>query len=355
MAASASWRDPAASRLRAARPPAPRGACARIAPGRSRSRPSRAACSGGSSRRAHGCGAPGSVAAMSRRRCMPSHEIASAARSAASRARRQVRPAPDDGQHAAAVRAVAAAGPPDGRRHGTRGRRRTRPRRCPRSAARASACPDSPPRRARCRPWHPAAPAAGRRPAPARRARHVATRPRARGPSAAARRGRITCASGSPSLALHSRSTGPSVGEHQPGVEEPDERAPAARQLGQDRAVDGREDLLDGRRRERRGAASRRPSRRCSGPGRRRTAACGRATPAAPPPRGRRRSRSRSPRGPTAAPPRSAPARGRGPRGRRRRGPAPAPASSYTATPLPAARPSCFSTTPLPAAPSSAT
>ena len=51
--------------------------------------------------------------AMSRRRCSPSHAIASAARSAASRAACQRRPATDDRQHPAAVRAEAALRPAD--------------------------------------------------------------------------------------------------------------------------------------------------------------------------------------------------------------------------------------------------
>src|SRR5438046_2590796 len=50
---------------------------------------------------------------------------------------------------------------------------------------------------------------------------------------------------------------GPVVGEHEPGVERPDERSAAARELGQDGAVHGVDDLVgvDGHRRIRAHAA----------------------------------------------------------------------------------------------------
>ncbi len=70
-----------------------------------------------------------------------------------------------------------------------------------------------------------------RREAPASAPGHQSGRaPRAaasnHGPRATASRGSITCVSGSPSLALHSSRTGPRVGQHEAGIQEPPERVP---------------------------------------------------------------------------------------------------------------------------------
>ena len=58
-------------------------------------------------------------------------------------------------------------------------------------------------------------------------------------------RGRIACVSGSPKRQLNSSTRGPVLGEHQPGVEEPDEGRSAARQLGDHRPVHELDELVD--------------------------------------------------------------------------------------------------------------
>ena len=121
------------------------------------------------------------------------------------------------------------------------------------------------------------------------------SRPRAaassNGPSATARRGRITWVSGSPKRALNSSSRGPSAVSIRPGVERAAERRAASGELAKDRSVEPLDDVLDGLVREIRPAASRRPCRRCSGRGHRRAGACGRAPAATPRPARHRRAR----------------------------------------------------------------
>ena len=212
-------------------------------------------------------------AAMSWRRCRPSHVIASAARSAASRAAARSAPAPDDRQHPAAVRAVAALRPPD--RPGVEHERpRCSPRRrARRSGRRGAGRRGSPWPPARCRRRHRAARGGG----PARRRQPAVSggeQPRAEG-AGDPRQDHLRLGVAEPDVALEQR--GAVGGEHEAGVEEAAERGPAAGHLGEDRTVDASRARARRRRRRGRAAASRRPCRRCSGPRRRRTAACGRA------------------------------------------------------------------------------
>ena len=82
----------------------------------------RRACSGGSRERLRRGTLRGGAAPMSRRRCMPCHEIASAARSAARARRGEVAPAPDDREDPPAVGRPGAVGS-DASRRGTPARR----------------------------------------------------------------------------------------------------------------------------------------------------------------------------------------------------------------------------------------
>ena len=148
-----------------------------------------------------------------------------------------------------------------------RGRRRGR-----RSASPRRGAPGSPRPPARSRRRRRGASGGVRRAARAARAGPRSPRAAASssGPSATASRGRIACVSGSPKRALHSSRTGPSVGQHQARVERATERGAASGQLGQDRPVEAVEQgsaASSGQVRQRR---CRRPSRRCSGRGRRR-------------------------------------------------------------------------------------
>ena len=216
---------------------------------------------------------------MSCRRWRPGAWIRSAAADAAVAAAARSGPRPTtERTRPPAVRTVPSAStrrPGSGRR----ARPSPRPRRDRRSGRPTWAHPGSPRRPARSRPTHrggsggasracPDAPSAGPR-SPRAAASRI-------GPSATASRGRIACVSGSPKRALHSSRTGPSVGEHQAGVERATERGAAAGQLGQDRRG-GRPPAGPARPRRRApGAGCRHPSRRCSGRGPRRAVACDR-------------------------------------------------------------------------------
>ena len=204
-----SGRAPPGRGRRRARP----GASARSGPPPTRSRPSRRACSGGSSGGLRGGRRPS--APMSWRRWTPveGDQVGGGLRRAARR--REVRAAPDDGQDPAAVRPIVAGRP-------------SRPRvppwntSAPRARARSEALdrvvaawrigvagrrqhdPDRGDR---------AGPAAGRLQAerPGRVEQPPAAAASSNGPSGAASRGRIACVSGSPNRALHSSRTGPSA------------------------------------------------------------------------------------------------------------------------------------------------
>ena len=177
------------------------GASARSGRAPSRSRPSRRACSGGS-RAAPTCW----IRPMSRRRCRPSQEIVSAAASAraplaASRSGPRpttvrIRPPSVVPRTVALARAGVEDECPVARR-----------RRDPRSRRHVAGCRDSPRPQARSRLRPRASPGTALREALERSRAAAAS---SSGPSGAASRGRMTCASGSPSRALHSRRRGPS-------------------------------------------------------------------------------------------------------------------------------------------------
>ena len=162
---------------------------------------------------------------MSRRRCMPAHEIRLCRGLRGVARPRQVRPAADDGQHPPAARRrsrrrAALTEPPWNTRR-ARGLRRLdaldrhAALRRPRIALGGE---DDPDRRAR-EGRQPRSPATA-----ARRSRRAAAA--STGPSATARRGRITCASGSPSRALHSSRTGPSSVSISPAYRNPTNGVP---------------------------------------------------------------------------------------------------------------------------------
>ena len=81
----------------------------------------------------------------------------------------------------------------------------------------------------------------------------------------------MTCVSGSPKRALHSRRTGPSGSQHQARKQGATERAPATGQLGQDRPVERVAAIASTRSSGRSSSGLTRPSRRCSARGPRRS------------------------------------------------------------------------------------
>ena len=81
--------------------------------------------------------------------------------------------------------------------------------------------------------------------------------------------------SGSPKRTLYSNSFGPCRRQHHAGIEHAAERRAARLHAGNRRQDDLRHDLRRGSPASRTASANRRPCRRCSGPGRGRTRACG--------------------------------------------------------------------------------
>ena len=285
-------------------------------------------------------------AAMSWRRCIPGHEIASAARSATARAAARSGPRPTTVR----TRPPFVANPPPSSR-------RVPAWKTSAPVARAASMPSIASPRPR---------AAGI----ALRRRGRSRRPRRAGPAIRAPRAVVERAAGrrqqqrpersrqprqdhlrlrvaEPGVALEEPR--PVGGEHQAGVEEAAERRPAPGQLRQQRPVERSRRSRRPRRRTGPEAASRRPCRRCSVPRRRRSSrlwsrAAGRATARSPSQIAMTlASRPRETLlDDDALDPRSVERRcdrARRPRRRRR-----------TTTPLPAARPSALTTTPSPPA-----